>query len=74
MAEAVFSLADLPQTTLEEKFAALEAKFASLEKRYNDLHEKAFTLTENSTGKVTEIAVAQVCSAAGNRNILGTFQ
>ena len=46
--------------TLEDKFAALEAKFAALEHKHEDLHQRTYRLTENETGKVTEIAVAQV--------------
>lgn len=60
--------ANIEVKTLEEKSTALEEKFAALEKRYNDLHEKALTITEKSTGKVTSIPVAQVCKAVSNRN------
>lgn len=59
--------ANIEVKTLEEKFTALEEKFAALEKRYNDLHEKALTITENSTGKVTTIPVARVRKAVSNR-------
>ena len=64
------ALNGLAQDTLEDKFSALEAKFAALEKKYQKLHEKTFTLTENSTGKSTEIDIAQVYSTTNNKNIL----
>ncbi|PQE03101.1 P-loop containing nucleoside triphosphate hydrolase protein [Rutstroemia sp. NJR-2017a BVV2] len=44
----------------QEKLANLEERFAALEKRHNDLHEKVFTVTDNSTGKVTEVALTQL--------------
>lgn len=74
MTEAA-STNDLPQTALEEKFAALEAKFAGLEKKYHSLHERPFTLSENSTGKATEISIAQVHSITRNKSVvaIGTW-
>lgn len=68
MTEAA-SVNGLPQTALEEKFAALEAKFAELEKKYHILHEKTSTLSENSTGKVNEIPIAWVCIITRNKNV-----
>jgi hypothetical protein len=41
---------------LQERFDALEKKFAALESRHDDLHKRVFTVTENSTGKITEFA------------------
>jgi hypothetical protein len=40
----------------------LEAKIAILEKKHNELHERAFTVTENSTWKVNEVAKVRTLS------------
>ena len=69
MAQA--ALDSLPQSTLEEKFSALETKFAALEKKYQGLHERTFTLTENSTGESTEVAIPEVSHSTINKNIFG---
>ncbi|MCJ1244749.1 hypothetical protein MMC30_001949 [Trapelia coarctata] len=49
----------LAKKAVEEELANLEEKFAALEKKFNDLPTKACTITENSTSKITETAVAQ---------------
>lgn len=67
MAQA--ALDSLPQSTLEEKFSALEARFGALEKKYHDLHERTFTLTENSTGESTEVAIPKVSHRTSNEDI-----
>lgn len=69
MTEAA-SLNGVSQTTLEAKISALEAKVALLGKNNHEVHEKTFTLTENSIGRGTEIAIAQVYCTTGNTNIL----
>ena len=56
----------LPEITLEEKFSTLEARFAALEKKYHNLHEKAFTVTEDSTGKRAEFSIAEVQNVSSN--------
>lgn len=55
--------ADFEVKTAEEKLANLEERFAALEERYNDLHKNVFSVTDNSTGKVTEVALSQVYNA-----------
>lgn len=67
MAQA--ALDGLSQSPLEEKFSALEARFAALEKKYHDLHERTFTLTENSTGQSSEVAIPKVSHSIGNKKI-----
>ena len=61
------SLSSLPQTTLEDRFSALEAKFAALEKKYDELCQKTFTLTENSSGESTKIAVPLVVNSTSTK-------
>lgn len=56
----VASLQCVPQLTLEEKLSALEIKFTALEKKYSETYNKGFTVTENSSGKSTEVGIAQV--------------
>ena len=68
------ALDSLPQSTLEEKFSALEARFGALEKKYHDLHERTFTLTENSTGESTEVAIPKVSHNTSSENIFQRFR